>query len=94
MEIFRTECTKQFEKRKRLYVEFDEIIRENVLQNQKELYGRRLADMKLHEIVRDIMISFLQDPDDFTGGQEPSQINSEPTNNIEAQIDNKKSDEH
>ena len=86
MEIFQTECTKLYEKHKRLYVEFDEIIRENVLKNQEKLNGPRLADMELHEIVQNIMIGFLQDQGDFMDGQEPTTI-------IDPEIDNKKSDE-
>ena len=39
------------------------------------------------------MISFLQDEDDFMDGQESTMIKLEPANNIETEIDNKKSDE-
>jgi hypothetical protein len=48
----------------------------------------------VHNIIREE--SQVQDQGDFTDGPEPTPITgkSEPTNNIESEIDDKKSDEH
>ncbi len=48
----------------------------------------------MHNIIREE--SQVQDQGDFTDGPEPTPITgkSEPTNNIESEIDDKKSDEH
>ncbi len=58
---------------------------------QRKVYGRRQTDMELDEIVREAVIRLIYDQDHFMGGQEPTQIKSEPITNIKSEIDDNKS---
>ena len=92
---FRTQCVKLHEKLACSYLDLDGIIREGLLLDQEEVFGRKLTVMEVDEIVQEIMMKWIKGPDDFAGGQdsEPTHINQEPKTKIESEIDDEKSDE-
>ena len=95
MEMFRTQCVKLHEKLTCSYLDLDGIIREGLLLDQEEVFGRKLTVMEVDGIVQEIMMKWIKGPDDFAGGQdsEPTHINQEPKTKIESEIDDEKPDE-